>query len=123
MKTYKILAIDDDRVMLDMYRALFCEPEFELRVAEDTMIGMIVFKDFKPDLLVLDVNMPAGGGRNIYERVRKIFRADIPIVFYTGAPQAVQQLTCLPNVAVIKKPESPDTILSQVKALLKLQSR
>jgi len=119
MKTYKILAIDDDRVMLDMYKALFCEPEFELRVAEDATMGMIVFKDFKPDLLMLDVNMPAGGGCNIYERVRKIFLADMPVVFYTGLPQTVQQLTCLPNVAVIKKPASPDTILSQVKALLK----
>ena len=81
---------------------------------------MIAFRNFKPDMLILDVNMPAGGGKNVCERVRKVFAMDVPILFYTGSPQTVQQLSCVPNVAVIKKPAGPDEIFNKVKELLKL---
>jgi DNA-binding response OmpR family regulator len=118
---HKILAIDDDGMMLDMYKALFCKPEFELRVAKDAMMGIALFKSFNPDLLILDVNMPAGGGEAMYQRVRKVFLSDLPILFYTGSPKSVQQLACLPNVDVIEKPASPDTIFSAAKVLLKIQ--
>lgn len=115
---HKILAIDDDLYILEIYKEIFCPPDFELRVAEDAVSGMTVFADFKPELVFLDVDIPAGGGEKVYDRIRGVFLHGVPIIFYTGAPELIQRFSGSPQVAIIKKPASNDVILERAKSLL-----
>ena len=56
---HKILAIDDDLYILDLYKALFVDAGFEVRVAEDALSAIMAFSDFNPDLVILDMDIPA----------------------------------------------------------------
>jgi len=116
----KILAVDDDLFILDLYKEIFTKAGFEVQTAEDAVAAVTKFQDFKPDLLVLDVDMPAGGGQKVFDRLRNLFQNATPIIFSTGLPETVQNLAKMANVAVLKKPVNPELLVSTAKKLLNI---
>lgn len=116
----KILAVDDDLSILELYKEIFGKAGFETQTAEDAVSAVTKFQEFKPDLLVLDVDMPAGGGQKVFDRLRNLFQNPVPIIFSTGMPESVQNLAKLGNVAVLKKPVNPETLIAEAKRLLKI---
>lgn len=116
----KILAVDDDLFILDLYKEIFTKAGFEVQTAEDAVAAVTKFQDFKPDLLVLDVDMPAGGGQKVFDRLRNLFQNATPIIFSTGLPETVQNLAKLANVAVLKKPVNPELLVATAKKLLNM---
>lgn len=78
---YKILAIDDDINILNLYKEFLSG--FQVELASDSYSAISKFNSFKPDLVILDVDMPAGGGKKVFERIRSIFLSSIPILFVT----------------------------------------
>jgi two-component system alkaline phosphatase synthesis response regulator PhoP len=117
----KILAADDDQGMLDLYKALFTDAGFEVDIAFDGVGVMDKCLDFKPDLLVLDVDMPGGGGERSFIMARKILQLGIPVIFVTGLPERVQNFALYEDkVSIFQKPVKGDALLAEVNRLLKL---
>lgn len=116
----KILAVDDDLYILEIYREIFAKAGFEIQTAEDASAAVMKYQEFKPNLLVLDVDMPAGGGQKVFDRLRNLFQAGTPIIFATAMPESVQNLAGSPNVVVLKKPVNPEQLIAEVKKLLKI---
>lgn len=116
----KILAVDDDLSILEIYKEIFVKAGFEVRTAEDAVAAVTLYQQFQPDLLVLDVDMPAGGGQKVFDRLRNLFQTATPIIFSTGLPESVQHLAKLGNVAVLKKPVNPEVLIAETRRLLKL---
>jgi len=117
---HKILAVDDDLSILEIYKEIFSKAGFEVRTAEDAVAAVTLYQQFQPDLLVLDVDMPAGGGQKVFDRLRNLFQTATPIIFSTGLPEAVQNLAKLANVVVLKKPVNAGELVSEAKRLLKI---
>lgn len=117
---HKILAIDDDLYMLELYKALFVDAGFEIRVAEDALSAIMAFSDFNPDLVILDMDIPAGGGKKVYERLRNNLCSSVPIIFSTGSPELVGVIAEKYNTLVLKKPVNNDTILMEARTMLKI---
>ncbi len=115
-----ILAVDDDLNILEIYKGIFGEAGFEVRTAEDAVSAVMLFQQFQPDLLVLDVDMPAGGGQKVFDRLRNLFQTAVPIIFATGRPENVAHLAKLANVAILKKPFDPASLVAEAKRLLRL---
>lgn len=113
----KILAADDDVGALEFYREMFQDAGYEFKGAHDVTGAVMLCQDFKPDLLVLDWEMPSGGGCMIFEKVRDLTGKDIPVLFVTGMPQKVDKAG-LPKVTVIQKPASVRQMLDAVARLL-----
>lgn len=116
----KILAVDDDLSILEIYKDIFAAAGFEVRTAEDAVAAVTLYQQFQPDLLVLDVDMPAGGGQKVFDRLRNLFQSPTPIIFSTGMPEHIQNLAKLANVAVIKKPFAADQLVAEAKRLLRI---
>jgi len=116
----KILAVDDDLSILELYKEIFIKAGFEIQTAEDAVSAVMRYQEFKPDLLVLDVDMPAGGGQKVFDRLRNLFQTATPIIFSTGMPESVQNLARNLNVVVLKKPVSPELLIAETKKLLKM---
>ena len=116
----RILAVDDDLCLLELYREIFSKAGFEIETAEDAAAAISKFQAFKPALLILDVDMPAGGGQKVFDRMRNLFQDATPIIFSTGKPESVQALAKNHNVLVLKKPVNPETLIAETKKLLKL---
>ena len=116
----KILAVDDNLLILDLYKEIFAKAGFEIHTAEDANGAMLKFQEVKPDLIVLDVDMPAGGGKKVFDRLRNIFLTATPVIFSTGSPESVAGLAKNFNVIILKKPVNPEMLMTAVKKLLKI---
>ncbi len=116
----KILAVDDDLFILELYKEIFAKAGFEIHTAEDASSAMAKFQDVKPDLIVLDVDMPAGGGQKVFDRLRNLFMSATPVIFSTGSPENVADLAGNPGVLILKKPVSPEMLIGAAKKLLKM---
>ncbi len=116
----KILVVDDDPAILELYTEILSKAGFEVRKAEDASGAVTLFQDFRPALVVLDVDMPAGGGRKVFERLRVQLASPAPVLFCTASPASVADLEKGPNVMVLKKPVTPGVLAGAVKDLLGL---
>jgi DNA-binding response OmpR family regulator len=59
----RILVIDDDRTVLTYLRAVLGRAGYRVFTALDALQGPMVARQTQPDLVVLDLAMPGGGGR------------------------------------------------------------
>lgn len=117
----KILAVDDENLMTEFYAGLFSEAGYDVRTAPDADAAMELFYDFKPDLLVLDADMP-GGGEKVFNIARTILGGDIPVVFVTGLPERVIGFALTrTRVRVFAKPVKSEELLSAVEEMLKVR--
>jgi len=114
----KILAVEDNPAILDFYREFFTEAGFEVRTAEDALSAVTKQQQFKADLIILDLNIPAGGGMKVFDTLRTRMADPVPIIFSTGKPEMLPDLSKLHNVSVISKPTDPEKLLAEVKKLL-----
>ena len=68
---YKILIVDDDKFLLNMYSIKFQKEKFEVTVASDGLEAFNKLKDgFVPDAIVLDIVMPVMDGLEFLEKIR-----------------------------------------------------
>lgn len=116
----KILVVDDDPSILELYAEILLKAGFAVRKAEDASGAVTVFQDFRPALVVLDVDMPAGGGRKVFERLRVQLASPAPVLFCTASPASVADLEKSLNVMVLKKPVTPGVLTGAVRDLLGL---
>lgn len=68
----RILVADDDKDLLTALKIRFEQINAEVQTAEDGYNALARAREFMPDLMVLDVNMPAGDGFSVHERLESI---------------------------------------------------
>ena len=85
MKQRHILVSDDDPGVLDVIRIRLEAGGFTVTTAQDSYQALSLARSTKPDVMVLDINMPAGSGFSVQERIAEIPEiAQTPIIFITG---------------------------------------
>src|SRR5947209_19165432 len=78
-----ILVIDDEASILHAFRRAFADPEDTLQTASDGSGGLELVARSRPDVVVLDLNLPDMSGPDVFHRIRAI-DARIPVIFITG---------------------------------------
>lgn len=82
----KVLLIDDDAVITAVHEKHFRAAGFDVMVANGGAEGLRAVHDFRPDAVLLDLNMPEVSGVQWLVEVRKDPRfAQLPVVVYTAA--------------------------------------
>lgn len=67
---HKILLIEDDDAIRQMYALKFEAEGLQVKIAEDGREGLKIARRFKPDLLLLDIKIPAIGGEDVLETLQ-----------------------------------------------------
>jgi CheY-like chemotaxis protein len=81
----KVLVIDDDPVIVAIYRKMFEAQDFEVESAVDGEQGFLAVERFKPDIVLLDLNMPTVSGTEWLRRVRaQPGLSKLPVVVLTA---------------------------------------
>jgi DNA-binding response OmpR family regulator len=81
----RLLIIEDDPVMLRMYRKVFVFEGFEVVVAADGAEGLEKARTQKLDVVLLDVMMPKMNGMEVLERLKRDAKTkDVPIIMLTN---------------------------------------
>lgn len=83
----KILVIDDEQPIVELLSLRLTEAGHQVVVAMDGLSAPMIASREKPDLVILDFNMPAANGAKVHERLRgNTFTAATPIIFLTASP-------------------------------------
>ncbi len=118
----KILVMDDDKTVHSILKLVFEKAGYQVFSALDAMQGMMMAKQVKPDLIVLDIMMPAGGGFAVYERLQMMSGTfQVPFLIYSSVSRE-DILAKIPEgqrVEVLSKTAPIDTILAAAERLLK----
>ncbi|OGR51604.1 MAG: hypothetical protein A2049_09880 [Elusimicrobia bacterium GWA2_62_23] len=116
----KILVVDDDRTVHALLKLMFEKAGYQVFAALDAIQGLMLAKQIKPDLIVLDIMMPAGGGFAVYERLQMMSGSfQVPFLIYSSmAPDEVaKKIHEGPSVIVLNKVARPEEVLEAVKRL------
>ena len=117
----KILIVEDER---DIVRALTIRLQangYEVVTAFDGAQGAFMAHKEQPDLIILDIRMPAGDGFSVAEKLKQSGPTqDIPIIFLTGSPERNSEARAMELGArfYIKKPYDPEELLDAMKRAL-----
>ncbi len=119
----KVLIVEDDAMLSEMYGARFKSEGFEVLTAADGEAGLIVAREAKPDIILLDVIMPKLDGFGALEQIKAdTSLSAIPIIMLTnlGQEEDVKKGKELgANDYFIKANQTPSQIVEKVQALLK----
>ena len=121
MAERKLLVIDDDRVIHTVLRAGLEKHGYKLHSAFDPIQAQMMVRQVRPDLIVLDITMPGGGGFEAFKRLQMMSTtSQIPILVYTSlSPEEVaKKIPATTSVAHLRKPAAPEAILAEIQKLL-----
>lgn len=120
----KIAIIEDDAVISQMYRMKFEADGFAVGVAGNGQDGVQLVKEFQPDLILLDMQMPVMNGSEALEVIRgEDWGKTIPVIVLTnlGEEEAPKNLRSLGiHSYIVKADLTPRQVAERVKAALNL---
>src|SRR5882672_10341791 len=66
----KILIVEDDQIVANIYRNKFATEGYEVEVASDGLLGLDLALKFRPDAVVLDLMLPKMNGVELMKQLR-----------------------------------------------------
>lgn len=119
---HKLLIIDDEVDLADMVAYQFKAKGFEVQTAADGEEGLEKVNAFKPDLIILDINMPRMGGIEFYNRIAGPDGVPLyPVMILTARANVEGLFKDLPIDGFMTKPFDVDELIAQ--ALLVIHSK
>ena len=121
MKAIKtILIIEDDPYNRELEKALFERSGYTVLEAEDAEKGIVIAEDEKPDLIVLDYQLPLLSGLQPLEDLKHNHKTrGIPCVFVTASAtdDQIEKLKSSSACGYVTKPINTRTFVEQVMQL------
>lgn len=119
----RILIIEDDEKIAKALELRIRNAGYQTAVASDGYAGVSAVPKTNPDLVLLDINMPAGNGFTVAERIRSISPKPMPIVFITASkkPEFFDRALALGASGYIEKPYNSAQVLALLENVLKHQ--
>ena len=68
----RIFIVDDNQLLTWAIQKMLEDEGFEVRSAKDAQDGYWAFLEFKPDLVITDIQMPGGNGLELMEHIRTV---------------------------------------------------
>lgn len=120
----RILCIEDDIDMLELFRVLLTRHGFSVTGVTSGKDGLDMIRQEKPDLVILDIMMPVMDGWQVYQQMKENETTrDIPTIVVTAKSQLIEKVLGLEIAKVddyICKPFSPQELLDSISKVLKL---
>jgi DNA-binding response OmpR family regulator len=118
----KILLIEDDPFLSEIYMTKFEEAGFEISAAQDGMLGLAKIKEYMPDLLLLDIVMPNMDGFELLRAIKQDAELKhIPVVILSnlGEQENVEKgFEFGAEAYIIKAHYTPTEVVAKVKEIL-----
>ena len=125
MADVKLLLVEDDENLAYMEKSSFEDiiGGYEVRTAINGKDGLEVWKNFQPDVIVSDIDMPIMDGIEMVKRIREI-DGDTIILFTTGltSPKDLKAGYAAGANNYIKKPFVPEELDAHIQSLMRLKA-
>ena len=116
-KRETILIVEDDEDLRLAMSVRLNKAGYDVVTANDAVAAVHKFRSEAPDLLILDIGLPGGGGFVVMQRIKKFLRgAPVPVVVVTARdPKEVEDRALLKGaLEVLYKPVAAQDLLAKV---------
>jgi len=113
----KILVVDDEESIRELYRAELADEGYEVDLAADGREALRRLDAFRPDLVTLDIKMPGIDGIEVLRRIREK-DATIPVILVSAFGEFKQDFNTWASDAYIVKSHDPTELKETVRKLL-----
>lgn len=115
----RILIIEDEETICDELCELLKNNEYEPLILKDYQNSLEIIMDLKPDLILLDINLPYINGELLLKNLRK--QSNIPVIMVTSLVNETDEVLSMSYGAddYITKPYNPNILLLRIAAVLK----
>src|SRR5882672_11204070 len=111
----KVLIIEDDQIVANIYRNKFSHEGFQVEIALDGHVGLELVRSFRPDAVILDLMLPKISGVELMKRIRsEADFNDVPIIVFSntyltdmvqqawkaGATKCLSKSNCTPKQVI-----------------------
>ncbi|MBR1743666.1 MAG: response regulator [Lachnospiraceae bacterium] len=117
----KILAVDDNMSILRNIKSIL-EEKYNVSLANSGMKAMNMIGKSRPDLILLDYEMPVVDGKQTLEMIRADEDIkDIPVIFLTGVNDEnhIRAVLALKPARYLLKPVIPEKVIDAIETVLK----
>ena len=115
----KVLAVDDEAKILETIRLYLQKEGYSTLTAGNGTDALAKFRQFKPDIIVLDLMLPDTSGEEICKTIRE--ESTVPIIMLTAKSSEAEKVRGL-NIGAddyLTKPFSPRELIARIKAHLR----
>lgn len=111
----KILIIEDDQLVANIYRNKFSVDGFQVEVAPDGLVGFELINSFRPDAVILDLMLPKVTGVDLLKKIRaQAYLQQLPVIVFSntylsnmvqeawkaGATKCLSKANCTPKQVI-----------------------
>ena len=114
-----VLIIEDESELVKVLRSYLEQAGFNVLTAYRGDTGLSIWEHKRPDLVLLDLNLPGVDGLDVAREIRR--KADTPLIMLTARVEETDRLIGLELGAddYITKPFSPREVVARVRAVLR----
>jgi DNA-binding response OmpR family regulator len=115
----RVLVVEDDQDVRDVILSALEREHFELRHADDGRTAVDLAQVFRPDVILLDLNLPELSGIDVCQRVREF--SDAYILMLTASDDLSDKLVGLSAGAddYVTKPCSMSEVVARIRAMMR----
>jgi len=119
MARKRILVVDDEPKVADLIKAYLEKDGYDVMLSADGKDAVEKARGYKPDLMVLDLNLPEMDGIEVFRVVHTF--SDMPVIMVTARDDEVDRVVGLQLGAddYVTKPFSPRELAARVGAVLR----
>ena len=112
----RVLVVDDDASLAEMLSLVLRNEGFGSRICATGETAMAAFREYQPDLVLLDVMLPGKGGIEVCREIRA--ESGVPIVMLTAKSDTIDVVAGLESGAddYVVKPFKPKELLARIRA-------
>lgn len=119
----KILIVEDDQILLQMYKDKFEIGKFEVVTALDGVEGLSMALGQHPDLILLDLAMPKMDGMTVMRKLREdAWGRSVPVIILTNlnidGVILDEIIKNKPTYTLMKANTTPDDVLARAKEVI-----
>lgn len=112
-----ILIADDDGTIRNALAAVLQSENYEVRLAENGRVAVRQFLQRRPDLILLDLNMPETDGWQAFEVIARL-APSVPVIVITARPYHAQRAAEVGIDMLMEKPLEIPVLLETIRKLL-----
>lgn len=117
----KVLVVDDETQIVRLLSLRLQANNYEVALAYDGYQCIQMAREEKPDLILLDIKMPMGGGIKAFENLRADKLTEkIPVIFITAYPtsEVKKQVLEMGAEGFISKPFDSEELISKIRSTI-----
>jgi two-component system response regulator RegX3 len=124
MAKQTILVVDDEQDMARALKVRLKANGYHVVLASNTVQAFTIANQENPDLVLLEIMIPGGGGFVVAERLKQSAATHhIPIIFLTGIPGGEERAYKLGASAYVMKPYQPEELMETIHHTLETGRR